>query len=143
MPRRLSALALAGLVLTSALAIAPPAVGAPGPGKNPSQSTSCTLAAGRTTLSVPSGGRDRTVVVHVPASSGKRALPLVLDLHGSNSTPAEQLSRSQLDVTAEREGFIVAAPQGALPAPAGFVWNVPYTATDVAGAPDDEPSCRP
>lgn len=139
MPRRLSALGLAGLVLAASLAAAPSATAAPADGTGPQQGRfQCELEPGRTTITVPSGGRDRTVVVHIP-STGKNAriLPLVLDLHGSNSTPAEQLTRSQLDQTAEREGFIVAAPQGAIPAPAGFVWNVPFTATDIAGAPDD------
>jgi polyhydroxybutyrate depolymerase len=76
--------------------------------------------------------------VHVPSTGeDARALPLVLDLHGSNSTPTEELMRTRLDQTAQREGFIVAAPQGAIRAPAGFVWNVPFTGTDVAGAPDD------
>lgn len=138
MPRTLPALALAGLVLTASLAAVAPAHAAPGQGRAPSPASTCALDDGRTTLTIPSGGLDRTVVVHVPESAGTRAAPLVLDLHGSNSTPAEQLTRSQLDRTADREGFIVAAPQGALPAAAGFVWNVPYTATDVAGAPDDE-----
>lgn len=103
----------------------------------------CDLGAGRTTLTVTSDGVDRTAVVSVPTNKSSarnrvKGSPLVLDLHGSNSTPTEQLSRSGLDRTGEREGFIVAAPQGAIPAPAGAVWNVPYTATDVPGAPNDE-----
>lgn len=77
-------------------------------------------------------------MVHVPwTGEDARALPLVLDLHGSNSTPTEELMRTKLDQTAQREGFIIAAPQGAIPAPAGFDWNVPHTGTDVAGAPND------
>lgn len=139
MPRRMTLLGLAGLVLAASLVAAPPVNTAQADGFVPQQGHSqCDLNPGRTTITVPSGGRGRTVVVHVPSTAKPaRALPLVLDLHGSYSTPAEQLTRSQLDQTAEREGFIVAAPQGAIPAPVGFVWNVPFTTTDVAGAPDD------
>lgn len=139
MHRRITTLGLAGLMLAGWLATASPASAVPGNEPGPSKSGSqCNLDPGRTTITVTSGGRERTVVVHVPSGGEDAlALPLVLDLHGSNSTPAEQLTRSRLDQTAEREGFIVAAPQGAIPAPAGFVWNVPFTSTDVAGAPDD------
>ncbi|WP_181243463.1 extracellular catalytic domain type 1 short-chain-length polyhydroxyalkanoate depolymerase [Glaciihabitans tibetensis] len=139
MSRNGAALGLAALLAVASLAAAAPASATPGGGSNPHGGRSqCELAPGRSTITVQSGGLDRTVVVHVP-TTGKRsaALPLVLDLHGSNSTPTEQLTRSQLDKTAEQEGFIVAAPQGAIPLPAGFSWNVPFTATDVAGAPDD------
>src|SRR4051812_16899501 len=44
------------------------------------------------TLHVPSGGLQRAILVYVPAShDGRHRLPLVLDLHGSGSTAAEQL----------------------------------------------------
>lgn len=101
------------------------------------------LGPGRTTITVTSGGMNRTAIVSIPTAKPSmrnrtKGWPLVLDLHGSNSTPTEQLSRSGLDRTGAREGFIVAAPQAALPAPTGTMWNVPHTATDVPGAPDDE-----
>lgn len=137
MPRRLLVLGLAGLVLATSLTAALPvsAAEADSSKRNPAQ---CSLDSGRTTITVSSGVRERTVIVHVPSTrKDDGPLPLVLDLHGSNSTPAEQLNRSQLDQTAEREGFIVAAPQGAIATAAGFAWNVPFTQTDVAGAPDD------
>lgn len=138
-----SALALTALVLAATFAPVPTALGAP-VGSTTSQDARarCDLDEGRSTITVVLGGRERSAVVHVPSARGNTPLPLVLDLHGSNSTPVEQLSRSRLDVTAEREGFIVVAPQGAIPAPAGFVWNVPFTATDVPGAPDDEAFLR-
>lgn len=144
MLRRITTLGLAGLMLAGSLAAASPASAVPGNDPGPSKSRSqCNLVPGRTTITITSGGRERTVVVHVPwTGENARALPLVLDLHGSNSTPTEELMRTKLDQTAQREGFIIAAPQGAIPAPAGFVWNVPHTGTDVAGAPMTSPSCK-
>lgn len=135
----MNVLGLVGLLLAASLVAAPPVsvaqADSSGTGEDQSE---CDLNPGRTTITVLSGGAERTVVAYVPATAKPaRALPLVLDLHGSNSTPEEQLTRSELDQTAEREGFIVAAPQGAIPAPAGFTWNVPLTATDGPGAPDD------
>ncbi|MFI7702674.1 alpha/beta hydrolase family esterase [Nonomuraea sp. NPDC049480] len=97
----------------------------------------CTLNAGRTTLTVRSGDLNRAVLVYLPARSRGRAnLPMVLDLHGSQSTAAEQLTRSGLDATADAAGFLVVAPQGIIDAPPGYRWNVPYVTG--TGGPDDE-----
>jgi polyhydroxybutyrate depolymerase len=93
----------------------------------------------QTTLTVTSGGVDRIVVVYVPTGyDGRHRVPLVLNLHGSQSDAAEQMLRSELARTAERNTFIVAAPQGLLPAPPGFRWNVPGVTTTDPNAPDDE-----
>src|SRR4051794_5370194 len=99
--------------------------------------------AGRqTTLTLQSGGVERTVVVYVPSAyDGRRSLPLILDLHGSSSTAQEQAVRSGLARIAERKRLIVAEPQGLLPAgpPEGtFRWNVPGVTTTDPAAPDDE-----
>ncbi|MPY56195.1 alpha/beta hydrolase family esterase [Streptomyces spongiae] len=97
----------------------------------------CRLEAGRTTLTVSSGGLDRVVVVYVPRrDAGRGDLPLVLNLHGSQGAATWQLDGSQLEETAESEGFLVAAPQGAMVLGAGYQWNVPHV-TDGDG-PDDE-----
>lgn len=94
---------------------------------------------GRTTVHLTSGGVERTVVTYVPeAYDGKLRLGLVLTLHGSSSGPVEQLDRSRLEESAERNGFIVAAPQGGIAAGVGWSWNVPYVTAAPAGAPDDE-----
>jgi polyhydroxybutyrate depolymerase len=66
------------------------------------------------------------VVVHVPAGySGRQALPLVLNLHGSGSTASAQELFTGMDATADANGFVVAYPQAALPDGSGFAWNVP------------------
>jgi polyhydroxybutyrate depolymerase len=128
------ALVTALLTALAVAAFAAPAAAAPSAGCGQD------VPSGRTTLTLASGGMQRVVVVHVPARfTGRRALPLVLNLHGSASTAEEQLDRSELVRTADRQGFIVASPQGILPAaPAGFRWNVPGVTTTDPAAPDDE-----
>lgn len=82
--------------------------------------------AGTTTLTPTVDHHRRVVIVHVPSQyTGTRRVPLVLDLHGSGSTAAEQEGFSGMDATADAEGFIVAYPQGAIPAGSGFDWNIP------------------
>lgn len=94
---------------------------------------------GRTTVPVTSGGRERPVVVFLPSGyDGRRRLGLVLDLHGSNSNPLEELSRSRLEETAEARTFVVAAPQGGIATRTNWSWNVPHVTAAPAGAPDDE-----
>ncbi len=56
-----------------------------------------------------SGGRDRTYRVHVPADTTNR-LPLVLALHGGSWQGPKMELVSELDVTADRHGFIVVYP---------------------------------
>jgi polyhydroxybutyrate depolymerase len=73
-----------------------------------------------------SGGHTRQVIVHVPAHySGKTAVPLVLSLHGSESTASAQEAFSGMDVTSDADGFIVAYPQALIPAGPGYDWNIP------------------
>ncbi|GAB2968848.1 PHB depolymerase family esterase [Streptomyces pseudoechinosporeus] len=126
--------ALCALLLPSV--VAPPAA-ASETSYGESPRAGCGLPAGRTTLTVSSGGLERTVVVHVPRRlRGLGQVPMVLNLHGSQSTAEEQLDRSQMEETADREGFLLVAPQGSLVASPGYRWNVPYV-TGVGG-PDDE-----
>jgi polyhydroxybutyrate depolymerase len=97
------------------------------------------------TLAVVAGGMARVVVVHAPgaASPGAdRPRPLVLNLHGSGGTAAEQEASCGMDPLADAEGFIVAYPQGAIPLGSGFAWNVPGQPLlggqpVPAGSPDD------
>jgi polyhydroxybutyrate depolymerase len=94
---------------------------------------------GEHTLTLQSGGLDRAAIVYVPSGyDGRHRLPLVLTLHGSQSDAAEQLERSELASAAEQHTFIVAAPQGYLPAPPGYRWNVPGVTLPPGEPPDDE-----
>jgi polyhydroxybutyrate depolymerase len=90
-------------------------------------SAGCSVGSpGSTTLSLKVNGFARTVIVHVPKhSSGTTPLALVLNLHGSGSTALEQEGFTQMDKTANQDGFIVAYPQALIPDGTGFDWNIP------------------
>ncbi len=82
--------------------------------------------AGSTTLALTVDGHRRTVIVHVPTGyTGSHAVALVLNMHGSGSTAAQQEVLTGMDVTADTKGFIVAYPQALIPQGEGFDWNVP------------------
>jgi polyhydroxybutyrate depolymerase len=81
---------------------------------------------GSTTTSLQIGGHTRTVIVHIPTGyTAKTKVPLVLNMHGSGSTAAEQELFSGMDAEADAAGFIVAYPQGLIRTATGFDWNVP------------------
>ncbi|MGV3622278.1 MAG: alpha/beta hydrolase family esterase [Archangium sp.] len=67
-------------------------------------------------VSSPTSGRktvgDREYLVHVPANYARVPTPVVFNFHGWNSNAEAQQSRSRMDTTADREGFIAVYPQG-------------------------------
>jgi polyhydroxybutyrate depolymerase len=68
----------------------------------------------------------RHVIVHVPTGyTNTTKVPLVLNLHGSGSTAAQEDEFSDMDVTADTDDFIVVYPQGLIPDGTGYDWNVP------------------
>jgi polyhydroxybutyrate depolymerase len=84
--------------------------------------------AGSTTLNPVVSGHRRTVIVHVPPGyRGSSKVPLVLNMHGSGTTAADQEAFTGMDATADSDGFVVAYPQGLIPEGTGFDWNVPGT----------------
>ena len=98
------------------------------PATDLSTSPGCGHAAttGTTILHLRLGGHQRMAIVHVPVGyHDKTAIPLVLNLHGSESTAFQQEVLSGMNATADAETFIVAYPQGAIRASSGFEWNVP------------------
>jgi polyhydroxybutyrate depolymerase len=81
---------------------------------------------GSTTFSITVNRRRRSVIVHLPVGyTGTTKVPLVLNLHGSGSTAAQQEVFSGMDATSDADEFIVAYPQGAIRSGSGFDWNVP------------------
>jgi len=77
-------------------------------------------------LSLAIDGHARVVRVHLPTrDSGRVALPLVLNLHGSDSNALQQEALSGMDATADQDTFLAVYPQALLPAGIGFDWNVP------------------
>ncbi|MBB4006531.1 alpha/beta hydrolase family esterase [Allorhizobium taibaishanense] len=103
-----------------------------------------TARAGLQDLTFMSGGVERTAVAFVPQGyTGKAKVPVVFDLHGSNSFPRDQMIRSKWPDVARENGFIVVAPQGGLSGKVEgtHAWNVPGVVSSVAppegNGPDD------
>jgi polyhydroxybutyrate depolymerase len=68
----------------------------------------------------------RTVLLHLPTGyTDSQKTPLVLNLHGSESSAAAQMVFTGMNVTADADGFIVAYPQAAIADGTGYDWNVP------------------
>ena len=106
-------------------------------------SSSSKAVPGTTTLTPTVDGKQRLAIVHVPTGySPPTAVPLVVNMHGSQSNAAEQVGLTGMDATADADTFLVVYPQGDIPAGAGFEWNVPGQplfggAAVPAGSPDD------
>jgi polyhydroxybutyrate depolymerase len=65
------------------------------------------------TFTLRYGGRSRTFLLHVPPQEAAgRPLPLVLNLHGASSTAIEEEGYTDMDPAADRDGFLVAYPNG-------------------------------
>ncbi|AHH99983.1 PHB depolymerase family esterase [Kutzneria viridogrisea] len=95
---------------------------------------------------IASGGLLRNSLLYLPRNfKPATRIPLVLDLHGSGSTPQQQLDRTGIMQTADRNGFAVLAPQGGLLANrgkyrGGYVWNIPgVSLLDGRPVPEDAP----
>jgi polyhydroxybutyrate depolymerase len=89
------------------------------------------VAQGRSAHESRSGELTRRWLLYVPRPEEPgEPLPLVFNLHGSGSTPEEQLALSGLEEVAERESFVVVA---AAATGAEQRWNVPPD----PGKPDD------
>jgi polyhydroxybutyrate depolymerase len=95
-------------------------------------------APGEHTVSVTFQNQQYPVTIYLPAGKkrGER-LPIVLNLHGTQSTGSNQLQYSDMKLSADAGRYLVLAPSGAIPAAAGFAWNVPGTGTPPEGARDD------
>jgi polyhydroxybutyrate depolymerase len=111
--------------------------GAPGDTAPPADSSAgdaATLPAHTDSVTLVIDGWTRTLLVHVPAGATAVARPLVLNLHGSGGTGAQQEAFSAMDAVADREGFIVAYPDAAIVLGGGFAWNVPGQPLSGGGA---------
>ena len=64
-------------------------------------------------FTIESGGRTRDYRLHVPpaAATGK-PLPLVLNLHGATQNATLQEAQSGMDASSDRDGYLVAYPNG-------------------------------
>ena len=93
-------------------------------GSSVAHAAGCGLGVAGTTQSITIGTTGRAMLVHIPASADGAPLPLLFLFHGSTGTGAGMLHDSGLEATADRHGFIVAAPDGGIPVEKGFVWNI-------------------
>lgn len=83
-------------------------------------------AAGTATVELHVANHERLVIVHVPAGeTNTTPLPLVLNLHGSESNAHQEELLTGMDATADRDRFVVAYPQGLIEESRGYAWNVP------------------
>ena len=95
----------------------PPTVSTATPTTRPSAAPSVQTAApypvGSTKVSFDFDGHPRTFTVYIPADLPTgRAVPLVFQLHGGGGTGVDTDSVTRLNAVADREGFIVVAPDG-------------------------------
>jgi polyhydroxybutyrate depolymerase len=59
------------------------------------------------------GGTSRSYILHVPTSyTGSTRVPLVLDFHGLGGSGSQEQSISGYQAVADREGFLIAFPNG-------------------------------
>lgn len=94
--------------------------GASSGGAAPIDCSSQTLQPGETYKSLSVDGVNRSYLLHVPRSyTGDTPVPLVLDFHGILTNAGIQRAISGYAELSEREGFIVAFPEGI-----DAAWNV-------------------
>jgi polyhydroxybutyrate depolymerase len=121
----------AGATTTAAPGSATPTTTAPTPGTAASASPGCEAPEGAggsdltkgepTDETITSSDVDRTYLRFVPTSyTGTTSVPLVIDLHGYQEGAAIHATLTDLNSTAEREGFVNLTPQGTSAQP---FWN--------------------
>jgi len=70
------------------------------------------LMPGMSTLTIAAAGQSRSVILYVPASVSSGPLPLVIALHGNGDSASNFIATNGLVSIADRDGFVLAAPQG-------------------------------
>ncbi|WP_399127000.1 ricin-type beta-trefoil lectin domain protein [Streptomyces sp. ITFR-6] len=107
----------------------------PDGGTTPPGSCAPSLGAGQYNTPVSYEGKTYQLLVHIPDRQTGSRLPMVLNLHGSQSTGAGQLAYSDMAASADSNGFVAVAPTGVVPSGSGYIWNVPYVTP--SGTRDD------
>jgi polyhydroxybutyrate depolymerase len=104
------------------------------PTPTPPLCTAPIRSAGKNTITLTSGGLQRTFLLHLPPSYGKYQQPLVIGYHGYSWTARTMEHNTGLDAEADKEGFILASPQG-LDSPS--TWNAGAGAYGPTGDAND------
>jgi polyhydroxybutyrate depolymerase len=89
---------------------------------------------GDNTLSIHSGGLNRTFIIHLASSYGNQQQALVINYHGYQNTALRTEQRTNMSVEADRAGFILVFPQGVDNPPS---WNAGVGAYGPTGDADD------
>jgi len=71
-----------------------------------------TLAPGDFRFELPSAGRTRSYLVHVPPQADSGPLPVVVSLHGGGGNAQQHRRSSGMDAAADRDGYIAVYPNG-------------------------------
>ncbi|MCB1155654.1 polyhydroxybutyrate depolymerase, partial [bacterium] len=83
--------------------------------------------AGDVTHEVEVGGVARSYIVHQPPGTTlQRPAPLVIVLHGGGGRARQVARATRFSELADREGFIVAYPNGTGRGPLLLTWNARY-----------------
>jgi polyhydroxybutyrate depolymerase len=122
-------------------------------GKAMSKKQPCQISSrtGQRTIPLVDQGQSRPFLLRVPQGydgrhyDGRHRVRLVLNLHLSGFNGAQQMAISQMGPVADRRGFAVAAPDGAVAlGGSGYTWNIPgvpspsFRPPVPAGTPNDE-----
>ncbi|MCM2416182.1 ricin-type beta-trefoil lectin domain protein [Streptomyces sp. RKAG290] len=107
----------------------------PDGGTTPPDSCAAGLDSGQYNTPVSYAGKTYQVLVHIPDRPAGTRLPMVVNLHGSQSTGQGQLTYSAMATAADSNGFVVVAPTGVVPSGSGYIWHVPYVTP--SGTRDD------
>jgi polyhydroxybutyrate depolymerase len=89
---------------------------------------------GDATVTIPSAGLQRTLLIHLAPSYGRQAQPLVILYHGYSMTVQAMERTSGMDVEADKAGFVVVYPQGVDSPPS---WNAGVGAYGPTGDAND------
>ncbi len=87
--------------------------GAGGTGGGQSDCSAATLRPGDSNRTIRVGAASRTYILHVPSSySGTTPVPLVIDFHAIGGTGSGQRRASGFAALSDRDGFVIAWPDG-------------------------------
>lgn len=94
----------------------------------PAMATELPQTSGEYKQAVTHDGRERSFILHLPPQyDGKRKLPLLLAFHGGGGNAKQLLKSNHLSEVADREGFILVAPNGSGRFKKRFLtWNVGF-----------------
>jgi polyhydroxybutyrate depolymerase len=121
-PRRLGGAIVAVVAMVCGVLLATPAIANAGP---PDHAKACStpkpVAAGTTSATFEFNGAVRSYQLDIPKSyNGRHKAPVVVNLHGTGSTPQRQNDQTRMPELAGGRGYVVVAPAAA----GSFGWNI-------------------